>query len=74
MHSDTARCASRVFFDLTDIPFMSQQLKYQEHFTRLVHEAVVTAMVISPDGRRLVMGSNDSTVLVWSTRCGVILC
>ena len=66
--------ASRVLFDLTNIPFMSQQLEYQERFNRLVHEAVVTSMVISPDGRRLVTASNDSTVLVWSTRSGVALC
>ena len=74
MRSDTACCALRVLFDLTNIPFMSQQLEYQERFTQLTHEAVVTAMVISPDGRRLVTGSNDSTVLVWSMHSGVVLC
>ena len=74
MHSETALCVSCVLFDLTNIPFMSQQLEYQERFTRLTHEAVITTMVISPDGHRLVTGSNDSTMLVWSTRSGVVLC
>ncbi len=53
---------------------MSQRLEYQERFNRLAHESVINAMVVSPDGRRLVSGSDDSTVLVWSTRSGVVLC
>ena len=53
---------------------MSQQLEYRERFNQSAHESTINAMVISPDGRRLVMGSDDSTVLVWSTRSGVALC
>jgi WD40 repeat protein len=30
-------------------------------------------MVLSPDGRRLVTGSDDSTVNVWSTQSGTTL-
>jgi WD40 repeat protein len=69
-----ALCASRILFELATIPFMSQRLEYQERFNKLAHETVITAMVISPDGRRLVTAGNDSTVLVWSTRSGVTLC
>lgn len=53
---------------------MSQRLEYQERFNRLAHESIINAMVISPDGRRLVTGSDDSTVVVWSTRSGATLC
>ncbi|KAH9068121.1 WD40-repeat-containing domain protein [Lactarius deliciosus] len=53
---------------------MSQRLEYQERFNRLAHESVINAMVVSPDGRRLVTGSDDSTVLVWSSRSSVALC
>ena len=53
---------------------MSQRLEYQQRFNRFAHEAVITAMGISPDGRRLVTASSDSTVVVWSTRSGVALC
>ncbi|KAH9024364.1 WD40-repeat-containing domain protein [Lactarius pseudohatsudake] len=53
---------------------MSQRLEYQERFNRLAHESVINAMVVSPDGRRLVTGSDDSTVLVWSSRSSVTLC
>jgi WD40 repeat protein len=31
-------------------------------------------MVLSPNGRRLITGSDDSTLLVWSTQSGVTLC
>jgi WD40 repeat protein len=53
---------------------MSQWLEYQQCFNQFVHEAVITTMVISPDGRRLVMASSNSTVVVWSTHSGVTLC
>jgi hypothetical protein len=52
---------------------MSQQLEYQECYHKLGHESVIKAMVLSPDGRRLVTGSEDSTVLVWSTQSGATL-
>ncbi|KAH9177856.1 WD40-repeat-containing domain protein [Lactarius sanguifluus] len=53
---------------------MSQQLEYQEHFNQLAHESIINTMVISPDGCRLIMGSDDSTVLVWSSQSRVTLC
>ncbi|KAH9008948.1 WD40-repeat-containing domain protein [Lactarius hengduanensis] len=53
---------------------MSHRLEYQERFNRLAHESVINAMVVSPDGRWLVTGSDDSTVLVWSSRSSVALC
>ena len=53
---------------------MSQQLEYREYYHKLGHEAVIKAMVLSPDGRRLVTGSDDSTVLMWSTQSGATLC
>ncbi|KAH9024441.1 WD40-repeat-containing domain protein [Lactarius deliciosus] len=53
---------------------MSQRLEYQERFNRLAHESVINAMVVSPDGRRLVTGSDDSTMLVWSSWSSVALC
>jgi len=52
---------------------MPQQLEYQECYYKLGHESVINAMVLSPDGRRLVTGSEDSTVLVWSTQSGATL-
>ena len=53
---------------------MSERLEYQECYHKFAHESAINAMVVSPDGRRLVTGSNDSTVLVWSTQSGSILC
>lgn len=53
---------------------MSHQLKYQECYRKRAHKAVINAMVLSPDGGRLVTGSDDCTVLVWSTQSGSILC
>lgn len=60
--------------EVTEIPFMFQQLEYRERFNQSAHGSTINTMVISPDGRRLVTGSDDSTVLVWSTRSGVALC
>ncbi|SRR6266851_6956658 len=53
---------------------MSAQLEYQECYHKLAHESVINTMVLSPEGRRLVTGSDDSTVLVWSTQSGTTLC
>jgi len=49
---------------------MFQQLDYQECYHKVAHESVINAMVLSPDGRRLITGSGDSTVLMWSTQSG----
>lgn len=53
---------------------MSHQLKYQESYSKPAHKSVINAMVFSPDGDRLITGSDDCTVLVWSTQSGSILC
>src|SRR6267142_3666512 len=53
---------------------MSKQLEYQECYHKLRHESVINTMVLSPDGRRLLTGSDDSSVLVWSTKTGTTLC
>ena len=53
---------------------MSKQLKYQECYHKPGHESVIRTMVLSPDGRRLLTGSDDSTVIVWSTKTGTIMC
>lgn len=53
---------------------MSSQLEYQECYRRLAHTSVINAIVLSHDGRRLVTGSDDSTVLVWSTQSGSAFC
>lgn len=53
---------------------MSEKLKYQEFYHEPAHASVINAMVLSHDGRRLVTGSDDSMVLVWSTQSGSILC
>jgi WD40 repeat protein len=53
---------------------MSQQLEYQECYHKHGHESVIKAMVLSPDGHRLVTGSNNSTVIMWSTQSGTTLC
>ena len=53
---------------------MSHQVEYQECYRQLAHKSVINAMVISPDGGRLVTGSNDCTVFVWSTQSGSKLC
>lgn len=50
------------------------QLKYQEHYQRLAHNSGINAIALSPDGRRFITGSDDSTVLVWSTGSAVALC
>jgi WD40 repeat protein len=55
-------------------PIMFQQLDYQECYRKVAHESVINAMVLSPDGRRLITGSGDSTVLMWSTQSGSALC
>jgi WD40 repeat protein len=52
---------------------MSQKLEYQERYHRLAHESTINTLVLSPNGRRLVTGGDDSTVLVWSTQSGVTL-
>jgi WD40 repeat protein len=53
---------------------MSHQVEYQECYRQLAHKSVINAMVISPDGGRLVTGSDDCTVFVWSTQSGSKLC
>ena len=53
---------------------MSQQLEYRESYRKPAHKSLINVMVLSPDGRRLVTGSDDSTVLVWSSHSGAILC
>lgn len=53
---------------------MSEWLEYQECYHRVAHSSVINVMVLSHDGRRLVTGSDDSTVLVWSTQNGSTLC
>ena len=55
-------------------PTMFQQLDYQEFYRMTAHESVINAMVLSPDGRRLITGSGDSTILMWSTKTGSTLC
>lgn len=57
-----------------DFTSMFQQLEYQECYRKVAHESVINAMVLSPDGRRLITGSGDSTVLMWSTQSGSTLC
>ncbi|KAL4065636.1 WD40-repeat-containing domain protein [Scleroderma yunnanense] len=37
------------------------------------HDSVVTSVALSPDGRRIVSGSNDMTVRVWDAECGVLI-
>lgn len=53
---------------------MVQPLEYQEHYHQPAHEASVTCLALSLDGRRLVTGSMDCTVLVWSVQSGRVLC
>ena len=53
---------------------MSHQLEYQQCYCKLAHKSVINAMVLSPDGDRLVTGSDDCTVLVWSTQSSRVLC
>jgi WD40 repeat protein len=53
---------------------MSEWLKYEECYRRLEHNSVINTMVVGHDGRRLVTGSDDSTVLVWSISKGKPLC
>ncbi len=38
--------------------------------TLLEHEAEVSSVVWSPDGKRLVCGSSDSTVKIWDASLG----
>jgi WD40 repeat protein len=51
-----------------------RQLEYQECYRKPAHKSVINAMVFSPDLGRLVTGSEDCTVSVWSTQSGSILC
>jgi WD40 repeat protein len=53
---------------------MSQQLDYQECYRKAAHESIINTMVLSPDGCRLITGSSNSTLLIWSTQSGSILC
>jgi WD40 repeat protein len=46
--------------------FMAK-LDYQEHYQRLAHASSINAIALSPNGRRFVTASEDSTVIVWST-------
>lgn len=55
------------------LTFMAQ-LDYQKRYQRLAHKSGINAVALSPDGRRFVTGSNDSTVLVWSTGSAGDLC
>jgi len=66
------RCQWRIYSFINN--FMSQKLEYQECYHQFAHEAAINTMAISPDGHRFLTGSDDSTVLVWSTRSGVALC
>lgn len=50
------------------------QLNYQERYQRLAHSSYINAVALSPDGRWFVTGSDDSTVLVWSTGSAVDRC
>src|SRR6266702_350144 len=53
---------------------MAQPLEYQERYRQPAHEASITCMALSLDGHRLVTGSIDCTVLVWSVQSGRALC
>ncbi|KAI9464151.1 WD40-repeat-containing domain protein [Lactarius psammicola] len=53
---------------------MAQPLEYQERYHQPAHEASITCMALSLDGHRLVTGSIDCTVLVWSVQSGRALC
>ncbi|KAF8493085.1 WD40-repeat-containing domain protein [Russula emetica] len=53
---------------------MSEPLKYQECYRKPAHTSVINAIVLSHDGCRFITGSDDSTVLMWSTQNGSILC
>jgi WD40 repeat protein len=53
---------------------MSEPLEYQECYHKPAHSSVINVIVLSHDGRRLITGGDDSTVLVWSTQNGSILC
>ena len=52
--------------------------KADEHlhicYRKVTHSSIINAIVLSDDGRRLVTGSDDSTMLVWSTQNGSTLC
>ncbi|KAH8978556.1 WD40-repeat-containing domain protein [Lactarius akahatsu] len=53
---------------------MAQPLEYQERYHQPAHEASITCMSLSLDGHRLVTGSTDCTVLMWSVQSGRALC
>jgi WD40 repeat protein len=55
------------------VTFMAQ-LDYQERYQVLAHKSGINAIVLSTDGRRFVTGSNDSTVILWSTGSAAELC
>lgn len=72
--SDTLAICLPVLHSTPRRPTMFQQLDYQECYREAAHESVINAMALSPDGRRLITGSADSTVLMWSTQSGSTLC
>ena len=53
---------------------MSHHLEYQKCYHKRAHQSAINAMVLSPGGARLVTGSDDCTVKVWSTLTGDMLC
>ncbi|KAH8981442.1 WD40-repeat-containing domain protein [Lactarius hatsudake] len=53
---------------------MTVPLEYQERYHQPTHEASITCMSLSLDGHRLVTGSTDCTMLMWSVQSGRALC
>jgi WD40 repeat protein len=51
-----------------------EQLEYQECYHKSGHKSVINTMALSPDGHRLITGSDDCSVIVWSTKAGTIRC
>jgi len=55
-------------------PIMFQQLDYQECYCMPAHESIINAIVLSPNRCRLITGSSDLTILMWSIQTSSTLC
>jgi len=52
--------------------YLQNQIE-QSHFTLKGHTSAVTSVSFSPDGTRIVTGSDDNTAKVWDARTGELL-
>ena len=58
---------------VSPIRSISQQLEIEVHKTLLGHTDIISSLIFSPDGKIMVTGSLDKSIILWSIDTGKLI-